>query len=97
MTSAIWLFKYHIMLGAALTALAIKAGTPLGWMLPVVAGLILSPFLAAFTARKDLGRRAEESGLFQVAEPWWRAPSYHAPHYPEEAWGISLQTVANDR
>ena len=96
--SAVWLFKWHIMLGGALTALAIQAGTPVGWMIPVVAGLVLSPFLAAFTARKDLGHRAEESGLFQVAEPWWRAPSYRPPPYPEQARGLgTLHAIANDR
>ena len=75
MTNAIWLFKWHILLGAGLTALAVKAGG-LGWAMPVVAGLFLSPLLAAVTARKDLGQRAERSGLFEVAEPWWRTQSY---------------------
>ncbi len=72
---AIWLFKWHILLGAGLTALAVKAGG-LGWAIPVVAGLFFSPFLAAVTARKDLGRWAEDHGLFEVAEPWWRTQSY---------------------
>ncbi|MCI4591568.1 glucans biosynthesis glucosyltransferase MdoH [Sphingobium sp. BYY-5] len=74
-TSAIWLFKWHLLLGAGLTLLAIKAGG-LGWAIPVVAGLFLAPLLAAITARKDLGRKAEESGLFEVADPWWRTQSY---------------------
>ena len=55
--------------------LAVEAGA-VGWTLPVVAGLFAAPLLAAITARKDLGRRAEESGLFQVADPWWRTQSY---------------------
>ncbi|MBJ7378782.1 glucans biosynthesis glucosyltransferase MdoH, partial [Sphingobium sp.] len=75
MTSAIWLFKWHLLLGAGLTAMAVKAGS-LGWMSPVVAGLFAAPVLAALTARKDLGRKAEEHGLFQVADPWWRTQSY---------------------
>jgi membrane glycosyltransferase len=74
-TSAIWLFKWHLLLGIGLTMLAVKAGG-LGWTIPVVAGLFLSPLLAAITARKDVGRKAEESGLFQVADPWWRTQSY---------------------
>ncbi|HEX7876976.1 MAG TPA: glucans biosynthesis glucosyltransferase MdoH [Sphingobium sp.] len=98
MASAIWLFKYHIMLGGALTVLALKAGTSVAWIMPVVAGLMLAPFLAALTARKDLGHRAEESGLFQVAEPWWRAPSYRPPHYPEQVRGLgAMHAMANDR
>ncbi|MFZ2995887.1 glucans biosynthesis glucosyltransferase MdoH [Sphingobium sp.] len=72
---AIWLFKWHILLGIGLTLMAVKAGG-LAWMIPVVSGLLLAPALAALTARKDLGRRAEESGLFQVADPWWRTQSY---------------------
>ncbi len=73
--SAIWLFKWHILLGIGLTAMAVQAGG-LGWITPVVAGLLLAPVLAALTARKDLGRRAEQSGLFVVADPWWRTQSY---------------------
>ncbi|MBH1999535.1 MAG: glucans biosynthesis glucosyltransferase MdoH [Sphingomonadaceae bacterium] len=73
--SAIWLFKWHILLGIVLTVMAVKTGG-LGWMVPVVAGLLLAPLLAAITARKDLGRRAEASGLFQVADPWWRTQNY---------------------
>ena len=73
--NAIWLFKWHILLGAGLTALAVQAGG-LGWMLPVVSGLFLAPLLAAITARKDLGRKAALHGLFQVADPWWRTQSY---------------------
>jgi membrane glycosyltransferase len=72
---AIWLFKWHILLGIGLTAMAVQAGG-LGWISPVVAGLLLSPLLAALTARKDLGRRAEQNGLFVVADPWWRTQSY---------------------
>jgi membrane glycosyltransferase len=95
MTSAIWLFKYHIMLGGALTVLAIRAGTSVGWIMPVVAGLVLAPLLAAFTARKDLGEKAEHSGLFQVAEPWWRTPAYRLPH--PLAGGALQHVIANDR
>lgn len=75
-TSAIWLFKWHILLGALLLALAIQADSGIGWIIPVTAGLFLAPVLAAVTARKDLGRRAGASGLFQVADPWWRTQSY---------------------
>ncbi|KQM98527.1 glucosyl transferase [Sphingobium sp. Leaf26] len=74
-TSAMWLFKWHLLLGVVLTAMAVKAGS-VAWMSPVLAGLFAAPILAAVTARKDLGRRAEESGLFQVADPWWRTQSY---------------------
>ncbi|MDO7834089.1 glucans biosynthesis glucosyltransferase MdoH [Sphingobium sp. HBC34] len=73
--SAIWLFKWHVLLGAGLTLLALRAGA-LGWTLPVIAGLFAAPLLAALTARKDLGRRAQENGLFQVADPWWRTQGY---------------------
>ena len=101
MASAIWLFKYHIMLGAALSALAVQAGTSIGWMIPVVAGLLLAPFLAAFTARKDLGHRASERGLFQVAEPWWRTQSDRPSRYRQLSLDGSpikaSSKIANDR
>lgn len=78
---AIWLFKWHILLGALLTLLAVKSGTSIGWIMPVVVGLVLAPFFAAFTARKDLGESAAKSGLFQVAEPWWRTQNYQKTRY----------------
>ena len=100
MTGAVWLFKYHVMLGGALTALALKAGTSLGWIVPVVAGLVFAPFLAALTARKDLGDRARQSGLFQVAEPWWQAQRYRPSRYRQlsldDAPLKSASKVAND-
>jgi membrane glycosyltransferase len=74
--SAIWLFKWHILLGVGLTLVAIQANSALGWMIPVVAGLIAAPLLAAITARKDLGKAGERIGLFQVADPWWRSQNY---------------------
>ncbi|PZU57398.1 MAG: glucans biosynthesis glucosyltransferase MdoH [Sphingobium sp.] len=72
MGQAVWIFKYHIALGAAFVALAVYGGMSLGWMSPVIAGLFCAPALAALTARKDLGRRADERGLFRVPEPWWK-------------------------
>lgn len=87
---AIWLFKWHILLGIGLTMMAVKAGG-LAWMIPVVAGLLLAPALAALTARKDLGRRAEDSGLFQVAAPWWRTQSYRPLRF---RWIIDAERAA---
>lgn len=95
--SAIWLFKYHILLGVTFVLLALKTQTPLGWIIPVVAGLVLAPFLAAFTARKDLGQRAEQSGLFQVAEPWWRTQDYQqATPLPQSPPLPRISAIAND-
>jgi membrane glycosyltransferase len=96
-TSAIWLFKWHLLLGAGLTLLAIRAGA-LGWTLPVVVGLFAAPVLAAITARKDLGRKAEESGLFQVADPWWRTQGYRPLRFrwPTSAGRRSSRLPAND-
>ncbi len=96
--SAIWLFKWHILLGVGMTLLALQAGGALLWMLPVLAGLFLAPLLAAVTARKDLGRRAQESGLFQVAAPWWRTQSYRPLRYrwPVAGTAPRMALAAND-
>jgi membrane glycosyltransferase len=86
------------MLGALLTLLAIRGGTSVEWIIPVVAGLVLAPALAALTARKDLGQKAERSGLFQVAEPWWRTTIYRAADPLEQAAAMAPQhqAVVND-
>lgn len=78
MWSAIWTFKYHLLLGTGLLAAAIYSQSALLWLMPVVAGLLFAPALAALTARKDLGRMAAAHGLFIVPHPWWQAPGYRA-------------------
>ena len=95
MGDAIWLFKWHLLLGAGLTLLAIRADA-LGWTLPVVAGLFASPMLAALTARKDIGRRAAERGLFQVADPWWQAQSYRPLRFRWPTGASRPVLAAND-
>lgn len=90
MGGAIWLFKWHILLGALLLVLGAQAGSGFWWVMPVAAGLLLAPVLAALTARKDLGKRAEQSGLFQVAEPWWRTQGYRPLRRAREQAAASL-------
>lgn len=68
---AIWMFKYHILLGGALIAACSFTGMSMWWMSPIIAGLLLAPALAALTARKDLGQRAAKAGLFKVPNAWW--------------------------
>lgn len=97
--SAIWLFKWHILLGVGLTLIAIQANSALGWMIPVVAGLIAAPLLAAITARKDLGKAGERIGLFQVADPWWRSQNYRPlrhRHMPRIGRADKVPSPAND-
>ncbi|CAN5446557.1 glucans biosynthesis glucosyltransferase MdoH [soil metagenome] len=102
MMQAIWIFKYHIALGIGLVVLALHGGLALGWLMPVVLGLVLAPALAALTARKDLGRYAEEKGLFLVPEAWWKRSSstqirfglYREPVKPAET---KKELAANDR
>jgi membrane glycosyltransferase len=93
--SANWLYKWHKLLGVGLTVLAVKAGA-LGWTMPVLAGLFAAPLLAAITARKDLGRKAEERGLFQVADPWWRTQSYRPLRFRWPTGAKRPVVVAND-
>lgn len=95
MGGAIWLFKWHLLLGVGLTLLAIRADA-LGWTLPVVAGLFASPVLAAITARKDVGRWAAERGLFQVADPWWQTQSYRPLRFRWPTSASRPAVVAND-
>jgi membrane glycosyltransferase len=102
MLQALWIFKYHIALGIGLVVLAVHGGMALGWLMPVVVGLVLAPVLAALTARKDLGRYAEARGLFLVPEAWWKRSSatqvrfglYREPVKPAET---KKEVAANDR
>lgn len=105
--SALWIFRYHVLAGAAMLAVALQTDMAIIWLVPVVLGLLLAPALAAITARKDLGTAAADSGLFRVPDPWWRAPGYLArrrlaPIVPEpvveEAYPpLPLAFAANDQ
>ncbi len=97
--TAVWLFKWHILLGVGLTLVALDARSALGWMMPVVVGLIAAPLLAAITARKDLGRAGERHGLFQVADPWWRGQNYRPLRHrrmPRIGRADKVPAAAND-
>ncbi len=68
-------FKWHTALGVVWgIAIALLAPKFIGWMAPVLAGLLLSIPLAMVTSRADLGRRSRELGLFLVPEEFSPPP-----------------------
>ena len=74
--STFWAFRYHLLLGGAIVAVAYHSNIGIGWLIPIIAGLLCAPLLAILTARKDLGRAAATRNLFTVPEAWWRMPGY---------------------
>ncbi|WP_336959946.1 glucans biosynthesis glucosyltransferase MdoH [Sphingobium aquiterrae] len=66
------LFRPHVVLGAAMVVAAIASGISMIWLSPIFVGLLMAPFVASLTARKDLGRVAAAHGVFEVRDPWWR-------------------------
>ena len=68
---ALGLYKYHVGVGAGLTAFALATHFDLLWLSPIIAGLLAAPIIAAISARKYYGRVAARLGLFQVPQPWW--------------------------
>jgi membrane glycosyltransferase len=66
---AVWRHKWHILLGLAWGA-AILAMAPrfIWWMMPVIAGLLLSAPLTAFTSRASVGRALRRWKLLQTPE-----------------------------
>ncbi|MEH3107406.1 MAG: glucans biosynthesis glucosyltransferase MdoH [Sphingomonas fennica] len=59
-------YRWHLALGAALLALVPVVPMTGLWLLPITIGLIVSPWLAMWTASRALGRRTAARGLFHV-------------------------------
>ncbi|MGH8220337.1 MAG: glucans biosynthesis glucosyltransferase MdoH [Steroidobacteraceae bacterium] len=69
LVEALWRHKWHILLGLAWGALIVlMAPRFIWWMLPVIAGLLLSAPLTALTSRASLGRFLRRCGLLLTPE-----------------------------
>ncbi len=66
-------YRWHFSLGLAMAAGATTGWSAMVWMTPIFAGLIASPFLAAWTSRVSLGQAARRRRLFMIPEE--RRPS----------------------
>lgn len=73
LSDAIRHYRWHLALGLAMAAGAIAGWRVMDWMAPIFAGLIASPFLAAWTSRVSLGQAARRRRLFMIPEE--RRPS----------------------
>ncbi|HEU4627159.1 MAG TPA: glucans biosynthesis glucosyltransferase MdoH [Steroidobacteraceae bacterium] len=83
--------KWHVFIGIAWGAVILAlAPRFIWWMLPVIAGLLLSPPLAVLTSRATVGHRLRERGYFLTPEETStpvelmgieavNTPEYHAP------------------
>ena len=72
-------YRWHVAAAVALILTAPLAPITAAWLAPVTLGLLVSPWLAMLTARRDLGARAHAAGLFCVP----KAPT--EPHLREAA------------
>jgi len=67
--SAVTAHKWHVAIGIVWGGVAYWLNPGFfWWMTPVIAGLVLSPFLTHWTSRIDLGLRAKRAGLFLTPE-----------------------------
>jgi membrane glycosyltransferase len=61
--------RWHVLIGVAWSALTFDAVTGFfWWLLPVVTGMIASPFITHFSSRPDLGRWLRSHGVFVTPE-----------------------------
>ncbi|WP_156679021.1 glucans biosynthesis glucosyltransferase MdoH [Sphingomonas profundi] len=69
-------YRWHVAAGVLGLLLVPAAPIAAAWLAPVTLGLLASPWLAMWTARRDLGTRARAAGLFCVppapTEPYLR-------------------------
>jgi membrane glycosyltransferase len=61
--------REHLLLGAAFTATVFLDTMTALWLLPIIAGLFLSPWLISLSSSESLGRRAAKAKFFRVPEP----------------------------
>ncbi|MET4595588.1 MULTISPECIES: glucans biosynthesis glucosyltransferase MdoH [unclassified Sphingomonas] len=59
-------YRWHLVAGVALLALSPAVPVTALWLAPVTLGLLLSPWLASWTASNAAGEAATRHGLFQV-------------------------------
>ncbi len=69
-------YRWHVVAGVLGLLVTPAAPIAAAWLLPVTLGLLVSPWLAMWTARRSLGARAQAAGLFCVPsapnEPYLR-------------------------
>ena len=72
---AMWRHKWHILLGLAWgTAILFMAPRFIWWMMPVIAGLLLSAPVTALTSRASVGRFLRRLGLLLTPEEFSPPP-----------------------
>src|SRR3546814_5234870 len=60
---ALGCYRPHVVTGLVLAAACVAVPAMLLWLLPVVIGLLLSPWLVMLTSRRDLGVWTRRAGL----------------------------------
>jgi membrane glycosyltransferase len=69
LTEALWRHKWHMLLGLIWgTVIVLIAPRYIGWLAPVVAGLVLSAPLTAISSRASVGRFLRRGGLLLTPE-----------------------------
>ncbi len=59
-------YRWHVVSAVLLLLLTPLAPVTAAWLAPVTLGLLVSPWLAMWTARNDLGAKARDAGIFHV-------------------------------
>ncbi|HKR91311.1 glucans biosynthesis glucosyltransferase MdoH [Novosphingobium sp.] len=60
--------REHLLLGLALCGTALIDTMTAAWLAPVIAGLLLSPWLVSLTSSETLAKRAAARGIFHVPD-----------------------------
>src|SRR3546814_3011633 len=61
-------YRPHVLIGCALVAMCTAAPSLTFWLMPVVVGLLLAPWMVLLTSRRDLGLWAQRIGVFATPE-----------------------------
>lgn len=83
--------REHLLLGAALAATAFLDVTTALWLLPIILGLFLSPWLISLSSSEALGQRAGEAKIFRVPQPG--IAEEHGPRKEPEVVAAENQTL----
>ncbi len=67
-------YRPQVFVGLALTAMCMIAPSLTLWLIPVITGLLLAPWIVMLTSRRDLGLWMKRIGVFFTPEEIYPAP-----------------------
>nr|WP_281397115.1 glucans biosynthesis glucosyltransferase MdoH [Sphingobium boeckii] len=84
-------YRWHMGVGALMFAALATGVDGTIWLVPIMAGLLLSPVIVMVTSRNDIGERLGQSGIFPASDPHAAQASQTVSDEP----GFGIRVISN--